>query len=423
MKPMNTVKRILAAGALAVLLLADDATIAASAPLPTATPEAVGLSSSRLARLDQHMESAVKAGRAAGGVVLIARRGRIAYEKSYGVADLATGRPMRTDDYFRLYSMTKPITAVALLSLYEQGKFQLTDPLAKYLPEFKDVRVYAGTDADGQPRYSAPTRPITIEDVFRHTAGFVYGVFGDTPVDKAYRAAGIDYYQPASLEDMALRMAKMPLVADPGTRWVYSYSADVQAHLVERLSGKHFDDYVRTTILEPLGMRDTVFGVPADRANRFATLYSPNPAGGIQPTPDGGHYAHFTDHPFGGVSLSSTPEDYLRFAQMLLNGGTFGGARILSRKTVELMTADHLGTIATNWPGYGFGLGIGVLKDPVAYGQLGSPGQYGWSGYATTTVIIDPKEQLVAMYFEQVLPEDFGLLADWTNLVYQSIVD
>lgn len=395
----------------------------AGSSLPRATPESVGLSSERLKRLDERLESAIQSGHSAGGVVVIARHGRLAYEKAYGEADLASHQPMRTDQFFRLYSMTKPVTAVALLTLFEQGKFQLSDPLSKYIPEFAQVQVYAGDEADGSPRYAAPKRPITIEDVFRHTAGFVYGVFGDTVVDRAYRTAQIDYGHADSVASMTHQMASMPLVADPGSRWVYSYAADVQAYLVEYFSGMPFDAYVRKTILEPLGMHDTVFGVPQAQAARFATLYNPNPAGGLIPSPNGANYERFTAHPFGGAGLSGTPDDYLRFAQMLLDGGTGNNHRILGRKTVELMSADHLGTISTPWPGYGFGLGVGVLKDPVAYGQLGSTGQYGWSGYATTTVIIDPKESLVAMYFEQVLPEDYALLADWTNLVYQSIND
>jgi len=418
---MNTLRR--RAHALALLAVAAAAARLSAAPLPQVAPEAVGLSTERLQRIDARIDAAIRDGRTAGAVVLVARHGQLAYEKAYGQADLSAQRPMHSDAYFRLYSMTKPVTAVALLTLYEQGKFQLTDPLSKYLPEFSAVQVYTGEDANGQPQYAPPKHPITVEDVFRHTAGFVYGIFGNTAVDKAYRAAEVDYFHPASLSDLTQRIAKMPLVAEPGTQWIYSYAAEVQARLVEVLSGQPFDAYVRKTILDPLGMHDTVFGVPADRADRFATLYSPLPTGGIVPTPDGAHYEHFTDHPFGGVSLSGTPEDYLQFAQMLLDGGQRNGHRILSRKTVELMTTDHLGTIPTAWRGYGFGLGIGVLKDPAAYGQLGSPGQFGWSGYATTTVIIDPKESLVALYFEQVLPEDYALLADWTNLVYQSIND
>jgi hypothetical protein len=419
---MKTPSRI-AVSALALGFLWLSTAPVGATSLPRATPEAVGLSSERLRRLDERIQSAIHDGRSAGGVVVIARHGRLAYEKAYGEADLASHQPMRSDQYFRLYSMTKPVTAVALLTLFEQGKFQLSDPLAKYIPEFANVQVYAGENADGTPRYAPPKRPITIEDVFRHTAGFVYGIFGDTPVDRAYRTAQIDYSHSESVAAMTQQIAGMPLLADPGTRWVYSFAADVQAYLVEYFSGMPFDAYVRKTILDPLGMHDTVFGVPADRAGRFATLYNPNPAGGLIVIPNGANYERFTAHPFGGAGMSGTPQDYLRFAQMLLDGGTLEGKRILGRKTVEMMSTDHLGSISTPWGGYGFGLGVGVLKDPVAYGQLGSPGQFGWSGYATTTVIIDPKESLVAMYFEQVLPEDYALLADWTNLVYQSISD
>jgi CubicO group peptidase (beta-lactamase class C family) len=419
---MNTSNRI-ATLAVFLSLTGGIAEQASAAALPRATPESVGLSSDRLKRLDDRIDAAIRDGRSAGGVVVIARKGRLAYEKAYGNADIDSHQPMRTNQYFRLYSMTKPVTAVALLSLFEQGKFQLSDPLSKYLPEFAHVQVYVGEGNDGQPQYAAPKRPITIEDVFRHTAGFVYGVFGDTAVDRAYRTAQIDYGHSESVGDMTRHMASMPLVAQPGTQWIYSYAADVQAHLVEYFSGQPFETYVRQTILDPLNMHDTVFGVPSDRSDRFATLYSPNPQGGLVVTPGGANYERFTAHPFGGAGLSGTPDDYLRFAQMLLDGGTLEGHRILSRKTVEMMSADHLGTISTPWQGYGFGLGVGVLKDPVAYGQLGSAGQFGWSGYATTTVIIDPKESMVAMYFEQVIPEDFALLSDWTNLVYQSIAD
>ncbi len=419
---MNTPKHVLIS-AIALLSVGLSAASAGAPPLPRATPEAVGLSRERLQRIDARIDEAIHAGRSAGAVVVIARHGRLAYEKAYGVADQASGQPMHTDQYFRLYSMTKPVTAAALLSLFEQGKFQLSDPLSKYLPAFANVQVYAGENADGSPRYAAPSRPITIEDVFRHTAGFVYGIFGDTPVDRAYRTAQIDYAHSDSVGQMTEQIAGMPLVADPGTRWVYSFAADVQAHLVEVFSGQSFESYVRKTILGPLGMKDTVFGVPADRAARYATLYNPSPKGGLVASPNGAGYDRYTAHPFGGSGLAGTPQDYLRFAQMLLNGGTLEGKRILGRKTVEMMASDHLGAIKTPWPGYGFGLGVGVLKDPVAYGQLGSPGQFGWSGYATTSVIIDPKESLVAMYFEQVLPEDYGLLSDWTNLVYQAISD
>jgi len=317
------------------------------------------------------------------------------------------------------------VTAVALLTLYEQGKFQLTEPLSKYLPAFANVKVYAGKNADGSLILEDPKRPITIQDVFRHSAGFSYGYFGDSPVDRAYRDSGVDYFKSDSLEVLADRLATAPLLSQPGTQFHYSFSHDVLARLVEVLSGESFGAYCQRTIFAPLGMKDTAFGVPATVAARFPVTYSPNPKGGLVPTPDPERYGHFTAHPFGGAGLSSTPADYLRFAQMLLNGGSYDGHRILGRKTVELMSTDQLAPagIPEGYPGYGFGLGIGVLTDPVRNGNLGSAGQVGWSGFATTTVVIDPKEQLIAMYFEQHIPEDRALLDYITTLVYQSLVD
>ncbi len=425
---MKLPRRLAAAAALTFAFVTSAAMAAPAstpAPLPSASPESVGLSSARLTRIDDYLKGQVAAGRTAGGVVLIARRGKVAWFHAIGSADLASGRPSRTDDWFRLMSMTKPVTAVALLTLYEQGKFQLTEPLSKYLPAFASVKVYAGKNDDGTPRYEDPKRPITIQDVFRHSAGFSYGYFGNSPVDVAYRDAGIDYNKVDSLADLVDRMATVPLLSQPGTQYRYSFSHDVLARLVEVLSGEPFDRYCQRVIFAPLGMKDTAFGVPGSVAARFPVTYSPNPKGGLASFPGQEAYARYTTRPMGGISLSSTPADYLRFAQMLLNGGTFGGTRILSRKTVELMTTDQHAPagIPEGYPGWGFGLGIGIVTDPVRNGNLGSPGQFGWSGYATTTVLMDPKEQLVAMYFEQQLPEDRALLDYFTTLVYQSIVD
>jgi CubicO group peptidase (beta-lactamase class C family) len=395
-----------------------------------ATPASVGVSAERLARIDAYLEAEVAARHKAGVVALIARHGKIVYFKAFGSADLASGRPMRTDDYFRLWSMTKPVTAVALLTLYEQGRFRLTDPLADYLPAFRDVRVLAGSDERGEPVYEKPTRPITIQDVFRHTAGFTYGYFGDTPVDRAYRDAGIDYAKLDSPRAMAEKMAAMPLLYQPGTRWVYSFAADVQAALVERLSGMRFDAYCEQVIFRPLGMKDTFFGVPASRRARFATSYSPDQAGALVVTRAGPAavdldqmYEHFTDHPFGGAGLTSTPADYLRFAEMLLHGGELGGHRILGRKTVELMTSDHLPPgVEDVAPGLRFGLGVDFLASPARAGNAGSVGQYGWGGLATTDYVADPKEDLVALLFAQYVPTDNRFEEAWRALAYQALV-
>jgi len=258
----------------------------AMAGLPrAATAESVGLSSERLRRLDRFMEGESAARRKAGVVVLIARHGHIAWEKAYGVADLASHKPLRTDAMFRLFSMMKPITSVALLTLYEQGRFQLTDPLERSIPAFKDVRVYSGADAAGHPILKPPTRAITIQDVFRHTAGFAYGgYFEDNPVDRAYQSEGIVYEKLDSLAELARKLSAMPLLYDPGARWVYSFASDVQAYLVEVFSGMPFAAYCRQAIFEPLGMRDTVFGIPPERAARFPTGYHSAASGALVPS-------------------------------------------------------------------------------------------------------------------------------------------
>jgi CubicO group peptidase (beta-lactamase class C family) len=321
--------------------------------------------------------------------------------------------------------MTKPITSVALLSLYEQGKFQLTDPLEQYLPAFGDVRVFGGLDAQGQMILEKAKRPITVQDLFRHTAGFAYGGYFDaTPVDKAYQTAGIVYAQLDSLSDLVTKLARQPLLYQPGEQWVYSFSHDVLGFLVEQLSGMSFDTYCRKVIFEPLGMRDTVFGLPADRAARYPTLYGADKDGSLRAvSPEADPYRHFTAHPFGGASVASTASDYLRFAQMLLRGGTLGGVRILAPKTVELMSSDNLPPGTAYWqPGVRFGLGVAVVTDPAQEGLIGSKGSFGWPGAASTWVDIDPKEDLVALLMVQFLPRDLSFDATFHTLVYQAIV-
>ncbi len=393
---------------------------AAAAP---ATPVALGFAPERLARLDRFMQSEVRAGHKAGVVVLLARHGRIAWFKAYGVRDLASGAPMRTDALFRLWSMTKPVTSVALLTLFEQGRLTLTDPLERYLPAFAQVKVFEGLDAGGHPHLVAPKRPITILDVLRHTAGFTYGYFGDTPVDRMYHAAGVDYAKVDSLGQLIERLAQQPLLYQPGERWEYSFAHDVQAYLVETLSGEPFDAYCQRVIFGPLGMHDTVFGVPAARAARFAGSYAPQPDGSLAPLAGADDlYQGFRGHGFGGVGLSSTPADYLRFAQMLLNGGALGGVRILAPKTVELMRSDALPAATPSWQeGIRYGLGVSVLTAPAIAGLAGSPGEFGWSGLATTWVGIDPREDLVALLFAQYTPKDARFIEQFQALVYQAL--
>jgi len=405
---------------LTTLVVAALASVAVlSKDTPSAKPEDVGLSSERLARMDKFIHGYVDAGRTPGVVTLIARHGKVVHVDAYGKADLASGRATRADDIFRMYSMTKPITSVALLTLYEEGRFQLTDPLSKYFPVFANVKVMTGTSPSGGMLLDSPRRPITVQDIFRHTAGFSYG-FGGSPVDKMYQDANVFA---TDLDGLIAKVSKMPLLYQPGERWVYSVSHDVQAALVEKLSGQKFDQFVQQRVFTPLGMRDSVFKIPADKKSRVPGLYSMDKGKLVADTsPLGTGYG---DQVFGGFSISTTASDYALFAQMLLNKGQLNGVRLLSPKTVELMATNHLPPPALASgpsPGTGYGLGVSVTMDPAARGNLGSVGEFGWSGAASTHVLIDPKEDLVAIYCTQLMGGDFAIRAEFATLLYQSIV-
>jgi CubicO group peptidase (beta-lactamase class C family) len=406
------------------VLAAAMSTHAMAVELETATPETAGMSAERLARLDKAVHAYVDRGRTPGVVTLVARHGKIVHFDAYGPAEIG-GRKTSKDDIFRMYSMTKPITSVALLMLYEEGKFQLTDPLHKFYPAFKDVKVFAGTDGSGQMRLEAPKRPPTIEDVFRHTAGFSYGFGNDTPVDALYQKE--DFFA-KDLTNLMQKLPTFPLIYQPGERWVYSVSHDVQAALVEQLSGMKFDEFVRTRIFEPLGMKDSMFAIPAAKKGRVPALYSPMDGKLVKAA--GGLADGYGNTVFGGLSISTTAGDYARFAQMLLGKGELDGVRLLSPKTVELMATNHLPEAAMKngqlgigaAAGTGYGLGVSVLLDPALRGNLGSAGEFGWSGAASTHVLIDPQEDMVAIYCTQLLGGDFNLRAEFATLVYQSIV-
>jgi len=398
--------------------------------METAKPEDVGISSERLARLDKFAQELIDNKKTGGIVMLIARRGKIVYHKAFGFADVESGTKLTTDYLFRLYSMTKPITSVALLTLYEQGKFKLTDPLEIYIPAFKDVKVFESFDNNGKMILVEPKRKITIQDVFRHTAGFSYGD-GEGPVEKAYQEAGVDYNKLESLTELVDKLAKLPLLYHPGEKWVYSFAHDVQAYLVEYFSGMPFDKYCAETIFKPLGMKDTVFGIPSEYISRYTTNYGPAKEGGdivaIDNPMGTSEYAFHTRHPFGGSSLSSTAMDYLKFGQMLVNGGELDGVRILGKKTVELMTSNHLPKeipeISTPEGGsQGYGLGVGYVFNIAAFGNLGSVGSFTWGGSATTAVMMDPKEDMVSLFFTQYTPADFDINSKFGTLVYQAIV-
>jgi len=397
------------------------------APLANVQAQGGGFSRERLAVLDRAIQAEVDSGRVAGVVVAVSRHDRIVHNKAYGFADAATRRPMTADNLFRLYSMTKPITSVALLTLYEQGKFRLNDPLDMYIPEFADLQVYAGTDAGGEVMLEPLQRKPTVQDAFRHTLGLSGGL-GNHPVDVMYREAGIGMFELDSLRDEIVRLGKVPLRYQPGEQWVYGLGHDVQAYLVEVLSGMPFGEYLQKNIFDPLGMKDTMFGVPVSRSADFAWVHAPNSDGGLTPE-DSDRYARFTDHHFATLSLSSSTGDYLAFARMLLNGGELNGKRILGRKTVELMAMNHLPenipsiNNGTGPSSTGYGLGVSVVLDPARLGKLDSAGSFGWGGAATTTFRVDPAEDLAYVINAQTLPGDQALLDKIQVLIYQALVE
>ena len=405
-----------------------------------AAPESVGMSSSRLANIRAVMNNHVADKRIPGASGLIARQGKIAYQETFGMADVEAGKPMKMDTIHRIYSMTKPITSVALMMLYEEGKFQLNDPVAKYLPEFARMQV-AIEEKDPQTGKSVmktvpARRQITVRDLLRHTAGLTYGVFGDTLVDREYRKAKI--LGQLNLAEFVTQLAAIPLLFEPGTRWHYSVSVDVQGRLIEVMSGKPFDQFLQERIFTPLEMNDTAFVVPVGKKERFARLYTITKEGRLAPSPTCSNrqecYDAFPNAVpdflssngmlSGGGGLTSTAYDYLRFCQMLLDQGVFKDKRLLSRKTVQLMSSDHLGAIPGMGPGTGFGLGFAVSKAPGEAGMMGSPGEYNWGGAAGTRFWIDPQEKLIGIFMIQILPHtglEYG--SEFRVLAYQSIAD
>jgi CubicO group peptidase (beta-lactamase class C family) len=394
----------------------------------TATSSTVaGMSTERLKRLDEHFHKLVDEGKIAGVVTWIARHGKVVHEDAYGLADIGAKRPMTKDSYFYVYSMTKPVTSVALLMLYEEGRFQLSDPVAKYLPELANLKLYTG-DAGGRMLLKDPSRQPTIEDVFRHTAGFLYGPAGMRVIDKAYREANV---LGGTLADLTKRLGTLPLAYEPGTQWVYSVSHDVQARLVEVISGVPFDEFVRKRILGSLGLKHMFFGRPDATKDQFAVIYGVDPAGKL--TPSGALDAPgAASRVLGGFSISATAADYGRFAQMLVNSGELDGVRLLSRKTVDLMDSNHLpegvargaaggGTVR----GEGYGLGVRVVTNPAQAGNLTSAGTFGWSGAAGTHFFVDRSEDLVAVFMIQKMgaPDGPAMAAQFETLVYQAIAD
>jgi len=389
--------------------------------MPAAEPQDIGLSPAGLARLTAVMQREIDAKHVPGVSMMIARRGKIGYRRDLGA--LRPGGPaMPGNGIFRIYSMTKPIVSTALMMLVEDGRLFVADPVAKYIPEFADPKV--GVEKDGKLELVAARRPITIQDLLRHTSGLTYGFTGNAAVQRLYLEARIGDFNVPSAE-MVAALAKLPLLQQPGTSWDYSHSTDVVGRIVEVVSGQSLGAYLREKIFAPLGMNDTGFFTTSDKFERLAEPFDKDP--------DTGAPVQLLDartapkFEMGGGGLVSTMDDYTRFVQMLYSGGTLGNARILGRKTLEFMTADHLGPdvrIGTRFllhPGYGFGLGFGVRRDIGMAPNAGTPGEYYWGGIAGTVFWITPQDELMALMMVQAPGQREYYRQLYRNLVYAAL--
>lgn len=413
----------------------------ASAPAtsPSSSPEEVGLSSERLERIANVIQKGVDDGRIAGGVALVARHGKVAYLKAVGMADRDAKKPMRADNIFRICSMTKPLTSVAVMMLYEEGRFTLNQPVSDFIPEFKSMKVL--DPPYPQDKTSPPgalvdaKRPITIRHLLTHTSGLTY--HWNPRVGKAYVDAHIGaglLQQEGTIGEAVKKLAAQPLIFQPGDVWEYSLADDVLGYFVEVVSGMPLDKFFQERIFKPLGMKDTGYYFSDEKAARFATAYTYYQDKGLQPIADGqvikeGQFSYSADYPYGGPrtyfsgggGLSSTAEDYYRFCQMMLNGGQLNGVRILGRKSVELISQNH---VQGKLDEMGYGLGFGVTSEPKFLTELGSVGSYFWGGFYYTAFVIDPKEDMVVVFMGQLHPTGGLNLDDKVlRMAYQAIKD
>ncbi len=395
-------------------------------------PEEFGFSPERLKRIDTAMQRYVDQKKLAGIVTLVACRGRVVHFEKFGYQDIATSKPMELDTIFRIYSMTKPITSVALMMLFEQGLVRLTDPVTKFIPEFGKVKVLVNegelADMEGE---------ITIQDLLRHTAGLSYGEYKDThdPIDKLYDQAHL-WRPDVTIREAVRHVAELPLAHQPGRAWRYSVATDVIGHVVELISDMSLGEFFEEKIFKPLGMEDTAFTVSPEKVDRFATLYGLTDGQASHARPlelidvaVGGDYFS-TRLESGGAGLVSTAADYVRFAQLVLNKGELDGVRLLGPRTVELMTTNHLPpallpTMAEQeMSGFGFGLGFSVMMDVAQSGMMGSIGLHGWGGWASTHFWVDPRERLIGILMLQYIPSGtYPVRTDFRTLVYQALID
>jgi CubicO group peptidase (beta-lactamase class C family) len=401
-------------------------------------PESVGFSSERLEHLHTLMQEVVDKKQIAGVVTILARHGKVVDYRTYGSRDLASGAPMTKDVIFRDYSMTKPATGVAMMILYEQGKWLPSDPIAKYIPEFAHLKVYKGIDADGKMLLVDPDHAPTMRELMSHTAGFTYGFFGDTSVDRLYR--DVQLLNSKNLQEFIEKIAKLPLLYQPGKGWTYSVSMDIEGYIVEKLSGKTLPDFMRDNIFKPLDMKDAGFFVPADKLPRFSSVYTTGPNGELQVAAASSSgrstdYASEPTMPSGGGGMVSTAEDYYRFAQMLLNGGELDGRRILSPSTVKLMTSNHVPTeLLTGQfgigaqvmrPGFGYGYNCAVVFDPPEANLPEGKGTFFWDGAAGTWFWVDPTNDVVfiGMIQRMLGPASPNLEFESRSVVYGALVN
>ena len=404
--------------------------------LELVTPESVGLDSGQLARISEHLGSRyVQPGKIPGSLTLVARRGQPCFLDVQGQRDVARGTPMTEDTIVRIYSMTKPITSLALMTLHERGLFSLDDPVHRYIPNWRDLRVWR---AGSLPLFETerPARAMTIRDLFMHTSGLTYDFLRASNVDYAYRKLQVGLIRPGyTLQDMVDQLAQLPLEFSPGERWNYSLATDVLGYLVEVISGQSLPDYLRQVIFDPLGMNDTRFEIEPDKVDRFASCYQRNLKKEMELIDDGQDSAYASRSFYsGGGGLVSTISDYYRFCQMLLGGGSVDGTRIIGSRTLAFMTRNHLpggadmSAFATGsfsesaYEGVGFGLGFASKLDPVRNGYPGSVGSYFWGGLASTLFWVDPVEELVVVFMTQLIPSStFNFRGQLENIIYGAL--
>ncbi len=405
------------------LLLVLLAGAAAAADLPTARPESVGMSTQRLGRLKSEMQALVDRNQLPGVVTMVAKDGKVVEFEVAGKRDLESGAPLQKDSIFRIYSMSKPITGVAMMMLFEEGKWQLNDPVSKHIPEFANLKVAKVNPQNGTVTQVAPDHAMTMRELMSHSGGLTYGVFGSTAVDKMYTDVNL-LDRDATLQAMIDKLGKIPLLHQPGERWHYSVSVDVQGYLVEKLSGQPFPEFLKQRIFDPLGMKDTAFYVPPEKLNRFVSFYTYDKDRKFAPHPGVPDFSKPPGAPSGGGGLVSTAMDYMRFCQMLLNGGELDGHRLLSPLSVQLMRSNVLPASARTMSlGTGFGLDFAVVEDPVAAGGYGGEGTFYWGGYAGTWFWIDPVYNLIVVGMIQHRGDgspDVRALS--RSLTYQAIV-